>query len=50
MSRIEYEVPEIAVLNCELDQVLCLSNTSGNVDIGIGDWGSDEEDYGGNIK
>lgn len=50
MTRIKYEVPEISFLYCEMNQVLCSSQTSSNFNIGIGDWEMDDEDYGGSIK
>ena len=44
--QIEYIAPEVTLLYCEVEQVIALSTQTG-VDIGIGGWESDEEDYGG---
>ncbi|MBO5833164.1 MAG: hypothetical protein J6Q95_07730 [Alistipes sp.] len=46
MSQNNYTAPELTLLYFEVEQGFALSNQT-DVNIGIGGWGSDEEDYGG---
>lgn len=46
MSKIEYIAPEVTLLYCEVEQGFALSDPT-DVNIGIGGWETDDEDYGG---
>ena len=46
MSKIEYIAPEVTLLYCEVEQGFALSAPAG-VNVGIGGWDADSEDYGG---
>lgn len=50
MLRIEYIAPEVTLLCCEVEQGFGVSQGSPNVNIGIGGWETDEENYGGDIR
>lgn len=46
MQKENYISPEVTLLNVEVEQGFALSDSAG-VNIGIGDWETDDEDYGG---
>lgn len=46
MSKIEYIAPEVTLLYIDVEQGFALSDPTG-VNIGIGSWDADNEDYGG---
>ena len=48
MRKTDYISPEITLLDIEVERVFCASQGSLGVNIGIGGWGTDEEDYGNN--
>ena len=50
MRKTNYISPEITLLRFSMEQGFGASQGSPGVNIGIGGWGTDEEDYGGNIK
>lgn len=45
MSKIEYIAPEVTLLYCEVELGFALSDPAG-VNVGIGGWDADREDYG----
>ncbi len=50
MRKANYISPEITLLDVEVEQGYGVSQGSSDVNIGIGGWEADEEDYGGDIK
>lgn len=50
MSKTNYMSPEVTLLDVEIEQGFGASQGSPNVNIGIGGWEADDENYGGNIK
>ena len=50
MRKTDYISPEITLLDIEVERGFGSSQGSPNVNIGIGGWEADSEDYGGNIK
>ena len=49
MRKTNYISPEITLLDVEVEQGYGVSQGSPDVNIGIGGWETDEEDYGGDI-
>ena len=49
MRKTDYISPEITLLDVEVEQGYGVSQGSPDVNIGIGGWETDEEDYGGDI-
>lgn len=50
MRKTDYISPEVTLLDVEVEQGYGVSQGSPDVNIGIGGWEADEEDYGGDIK
>lgn len=46
MRKTNYISPEVTLLNVEVEQGFVLSDPAG-VNVGIGGWDADSEDYGG---
>lgn len=45
MCKTDYISPEISQLHMEVEQCFCTSKDPSNVNIGIGDWEVEEEDF-----
>ena len=50
MRKTNYISPEIDLLHFSVEQGFGASQGSPDVNIGIGGWETDDEDYGGNIR
>lgn len=49
MCKTNYISPEVTLFDVEVEQGYGASQGSPDVNIGIGSWEADEEDYGGDI-
>lgn len=50
MSKIVYIAPDVTLLYFNAEQGFGASQGSPDINIGIGGWEADNEDYGGNTK
>ena len=50
MRKTDYISPEITLLDVEVEQGFGASQGSPDINIGIGGWETDDEDYGGDIR
>ncbi len=50
MRKTNYISPEVTLFDVKVEQGFGASQGSPDVNIGIGGWKTDDEDYGGNIR
>lgn len=49
MSKIDYIAPEVTLHYCEVERGFAMSDPTGT-NFGIGGWGTDNNDYGGDAE